>query len=56
MNPEIPKELCCQCGGHFAKADMHKLKIESVVADFYICNTCLDKMPRLTTTVEPTLN
>jgi hypothetical protein len=44
---EATKVICCTCDEFHDIEDTQKLKLNGMTIDMYICNTCLETVPKL---------
>jgi len=44
---EATKVICCNCDEEHNIEDTQKLKLEGLTMDLYICNHCLETLPKL---------
>ncbi len=44
---ETAKVICCNCDEYHDIEDTQKLKLNGMTIDMYICNACLETVPKL---------
>jgi hypothetical protein len=48
--------ICCNCDEQFHKEETHRINMAGLEKDFYICNSCLSELPKLSgNVIEPSV-